>query len=151
SDGEMLRVPDQDLASFFSREDRWKADLFAARRIRALLEVAPGYDCVVVGYNAFYDSAAIRAGLGETLPETGVLVLHQLVEGRLPFLSGEFGLTVEATTEAGAERLLPSQRLGTRKNLMTESEVLLNWPHRISLPQMQPIPWARLERTLVPA
>jgi hypothetical protein len=150
SEGEMLKMPDQDLASFFSRGNTWKADLFTGRRVRALLEVAPTYDCVVVGYNAFYDSPSIRAGLGKRLPQTGVLVLHQLVNGPLPFLGGDLGLDVADNPEEKG-RILPSQRLGTGEDVRTESEVLLNWPRRIDVPRDQPTPWAWLERTLVPA
>src|SRR5437879_4746892 len=86
SEAEMLRVPDQDLGAFFGRERGWKAELFTDRRVRGLLDVAPTYDCVVVGYNAFYDSSAIRSELAGGLPRTGVLILHQLVDGALPFL-----------------------------------------------------------------
>jgi hypothetical protein len=125
SESEMVQVPEYDLLPSFEQDDRWDVELYTERTVRAMVDSADRFDCIVVGYNAATKSAEVRAALREGAVPVGVLVLHQLDPQALSFLEGE---------PLVAERLsAPAALARAPRGTETHEEILLNWPQPVEL------------------
>ena len=125
SESEMVQVPEYDLLPSFEQDNRWDVELYTERTVRAMVDSADRFDCIVIGYNAATKSAAVQAALREGVVPVGVLVLHQLDPHALSFLEDE---------PLEAERLSsPATRARAPDGTDTHEEILLNWPQAVEL------------------
>jgi hypothetical protein len=131
SELEMLNTPGNELSAFLlSRPDLWHTEVFTERTFEAVLGSTDRFDCVVLGFNAVYQSEAIQDALTDWLPETGLVVLHQLKQRGLSFLPRD--LTV-------ALKEVPSRarRAAAREHSDPLDEILLNWPELVGDPDSE--------------
>jgi hypothetical protein len=122
----MVQVPEYDLSSVLEGDPRWDVELYTERTVDVLLDSPDRFDCIVVGYNAAYKSAAIRDGLRARPPGVGLCVLHQLRAEGLSFLSGDVGVRFEVLGG-------PTAPVSVAANLDPTAEILLNWPGAVGL------------------
>ena len=80
-------------------------------------------ETVVFGFNAIHESVGVREALDAERPIANALILHQLGPDRLQFLRDD--LAVELRRVPGSRGWETEAAHG----LVTEDELLLNWPH----------------------
>jgi hypothetical protein len=126
SEMEMLQTPGNELSAFLlASPERWRAEVFTERTFEAALRSAERFDCVVLGFNAVYQSEAIQRALASGLPATGVLVLHQLQQKGVAFLPPDLALGLSKITGSVGEAV-------AHKHTDPDDEILLNWPERVA-------------------
>lgn len=122
---ETLANPGWDVAVALGAERRWQTDLFDDRSLRGLLDAEARYDVIVIAYNALRRSPRLAKAITEIQWHAGLLILHQL---SIPDERIDFGgLTFSTTRLSGPPTV---RRVAGR---LPESEVLLQWPHRIDV------------------
>lgn len=119
SEMEALHTPNLDLS--VARLGSRPATLFTERNVQSLLETTDQFDCIVIGFNALYQSRHLREAFEERLPETGLIILHQLQTDALALLKNDLALRVRRL-ERQVEVCLAQYRDPL-------DEVLLNWPN----------------------
>jgi hypothetical protein len=117
----MLQQPTHDLRAFLATKDQFDVEFFTELTFGGLLDSQARFDCLVVGYNALHKSKAIRDALEESLPETGLCVLHQMGAETLAFMQGGIGVSLRKL-DCEADRV----RVATGRG--AEAEILLHWP-----------------------
>jgi hypothetical protein len=129
SELEMLNTPGNELSSFLlSRPDLWRTEVFTERTFEGALRSTDRFDCVVLGFNAVYQSEAIQEALTDWLPETGLVVLHQLRQSGLSFLPPDLTVALEELS-ARVNQAAPREYSDPR------DEILLNWPEPVGDPE----------------
>jgi hypothetical protein len=125
SELEMLNTPGNELSGFLlSRPDLWRTEVFTERTFEAVLSSTERFACVILGFNAVYQSEMIQEALTDWLPETGLLVLHQLKQKGLSFLPPELTLTLKDVAAGVREAV-------AREHSDPRDEILLNWPEPV--------------------
>jgi hypothetical protein len=122
SESEMVQVPAYDLLPSMERDERWDVELYTERTVRAFVDSADRFDCIVVGYNAAR-STEVREALRASSMPVGMLVLHQIDPDALSFLHDEPLIAERLSTPAVDARPLPGSD--------THEEILLNWPQPV--------------------
>jgi hypothetical protein len=123
SEAEALHTPNLDLSGVRLGEGRGRPiQLFTERNVHSLLEQEDQFDCIVVGFNSLYQSESLRKAFESRLPQTGLVILHQLQTEALECLQGDLALEV---------RRLPGEidhaEIAEDRNPLDEA--ILNWPH----------------------
>jgi hypothetical protein len=128
SELEMLNTPGNELSGFlFARPDLWRTEVFTERTFEAALGSANRFDCVILGFNAVYQSEAIQEALSDWTDVTGLLVLHQLKQRGLSFLPPDLTLTLNELREEVRGAVV-------HRHTRPEDEILLNWPEPVAEP-----------------
>lgn len=128
SELEMLNTPGNELSGFLlGRPDLWRAEVFTERTFEAALGSASRFDCVILGFNAVYQSEAIQEALTDWTDMTGLLVLHQLKQRGLSFLPPDLTVTLNELREEVRGAVV-------HKHTRPQDEILLNWPEPVAEP-----------------
>ncbi len=126
SEMEMLQTPGNELSAFLlGRPELWRAEVYTERTFEAALRSAERFDCVVLGFNAVYQSEAIQRALASGLPGTGTLVLHQLQQKGVSFLPADLALRLSPIAGGTREAV-------AHNHTDPDDEILLNWPERVA-------------------
>jgi len=124
NESEMVQAPAYDLFPSLERDARWDVELYTERTMRAFIDSAERFDCIVIGYNAAR-SSEIKEALRTSPIPVGVLVLHHIDPDAFSFLQDE-PLTAERLSAPAAKARPPP---GSDPH----EEILLNWPQPVTL------------------
>ena len=128
SELEMLNTPGNELSAFLLADPgRWRTEVFTERTFEAALGSANRFDCVILGFNAVYQSDAIQEALADWTDVTGLVVLHQLKQRGLSFLPPDLALTLNELREEARGAVV-------HRHTRPQDEILLNWPEPVAEP-----------------
>jgi hypothetical protein len=122
SEAEALHTPNLDLSVARLGERGRPLALFTERDFMSLFETSSQYDCIIVGFNALYQSPALREAFDRRLPDTGLIVMHQLRTEALTCFKDDLALRVRNLADE-----VEHVQLAEDRNLL--DEVVLNWPN----------------------
>lgn len=125
SENEVLHTPAFDLSAFLASDpDKWDLQLFTDRNFEGLIETAGQFDCLILGFNVLHLTRELVETLEASLPDTGILVLHQLTDKALRFLPPDLGVKVGRLPDTEEHVVLPVQ-------VEPDDEILFRWPERV--------------------
>jgi hypothetical protein len=129
SEQEVLHTPALDLSAFLASDPRWEVQLFTDRNFEGMVETASHFDCLILGFNVVHQTRELREMLEQSMPDTGVVVLHQLKSEAISFLPVDLRVEVCTLHERKERVVLPTAR-------PSEEEVLLNWPETVPVEEV---------------